>query len=469
MTELGRRLARPVDGASLAAFRFLLGAVMFGGLVRYVANGWIEIVFVEPTFFFRYPGFEWVFVPGPTGLYLLFGLAAASALAVALGAFHRVAIVTFLLSFTYIQLMDVTNYLNHYYLVVLFALLMSFMPLDRALSVRTWLRPSDARATVPAWMPYLLRFQVGVVYLHAALAKVGVDWLAYGQPLNIWMSARNELPIIGPWIELPAVALFMSWAGFLYDLSIVPLLLWKRTRPFAYGAVLVFHFFTWVFFDIGMFPFIMTAATTLFFEPDWPRRLLARLGGALGRRSGPEGWGSASPAFAPLAASGRFHPVIGGVLVSYCLFQALFPLRHLIYEGDVLWNERGMRYAWKVMVREKNGSVAYRVTDPASGRTWQVSPHAYLDWRQANEMAAQPDLILQLAHHVAQDFERRGVPHVEVRVDSWVSLNGRPAARMIAPDVDLLEVDPRAGDWILPPPDGPPVRLDFHAARKRNR
>lgn len=460
MTDLRRRLERPVDLAGLAAFRLLFGAVMFVGLVRYVLNGWIEIVFVEPTFFFKYPGFEWVRVFDPLGLYALFAVCAAAALLVAVGAFHRAAVITFLLSFTYIQLMDVTNYLNHYYLVVLFAFLMCFMPLDRALSVRTWRDPSSARATVPAWMLYVLRLQIAVVYVHAAFAKVGADWLVHGQPLNIWMSARSELPLIGGWLDLPQVALLMSWAGFLYDLSIVPLLLWKRTRPFAYAAVLVFHFFTWVFFDIGMFPFIMTAATTLFFEPDWPRGLarILRLGG----RAEPPAHATPPPSASPR----RLPSWAVGALAVYCGFQVLFPLRHWLYEGDVLWNERGMRYAWKVMVREKNGSVTYRVTDPESGRTWRVRPHHYLDWRQANEMASQPDLIHQLAHHVAHDFAQRGVPNVEVRVDSLVSLNGRPPARMIDPNVNLLRVNPRSGAWILSAPTEPPVKLNFHAAQR---
>jgi len=288
---------------------------------------------------------------------------------------------------------------------------------------------------------------------------VGTDWLVHGQPLNIWMSARNELPVIGFWLDIPEVALLMSWGGFLYDLSIVPLLLWKRTRPLAYGAVIVFHFFTWVLFDIGLFPFIMTAATTLFFEPSWPRRVLgaARIP-CFEQRAALEPSDTAPP---------RLRAAPAAVVVVYCLFQAVFPLRHWIYEGDVLWNERGMRYAWKVMVREKNGSVTYRVKDPESGREWKVSPHRYLDWRQANEMAGQPDLIQQLAHHVAHDFARRGVPGVQVHVDSHASLNGRSPARLIDPDADLLTVDPRSGDWILPSPQGPPVRLNFHTAREK--
>ena len=143
----------------------------------------------------------------------------------------------------------------------------------------------------------------------------------------------------------------------------------------------------------------------------------------------------------------------------------LLPLRHLLYPGDVIWNEEGMRWSWKVMLREKSGSVTFRVRDPASGREWQVSPSQYLNRRQANEMAGQPDLILQLARHIGRQFEGRGVAGAEVRVDAWVSLNGRAPARLIDPDVDLMRVEyglARA-TWILPEPQEPP--LDPFAGR----
>lgn len=426
---------------------------MFVGLVRYVAHGWIDTVFVEPTFFFKYPGFEFVTVAGPGGLYALFAVTAAAALCVALGLWYRVATATFFVGFTYIQLMDVTNYLNHYVLVVLLAGLMCFMPLDRALSLRTWRTPRERRATVSAWVLYVLRFQIAVVYIFAAVAKLGPDWLWHGQPMNIWMSARSELPLIGPFIAMPEVALAMSWAGFLYDASIVPLLLWRRTRSVAYFTVLVFHAFTWLFFDIGMFPFIMTVSTTLFFAPSWPRRRL----------------GLGTVGVAGTVSHRSMSPLATGALAIFVALQLAVPLRHFLYEGNVLWHERGMRFAWKVMVREKNGSLHYRVTEPTSGRTWVVSPHEYLDWRQANEMAAQPDMILQLARHIAWDFAQRGVPNVSVEADSLVSLNGRPPARMIDPEADLTRVDESSGDWILPAPAGPPIRLAWPSGRTAHR
>jgi vitamin K-dependent gamma-carboxylase len=442
---------RSIDPASLAVFRMLLGLTMCVSLVRFMASGWIEIVYERPSFFFKYPGFFWVEVFSPPLLYGLFGSLAGLALMIALGAFYRVATVLFFLGFSYVQLMDVTNYLNHYYLVVLFSLLLVFLPLHRVWSVDAWRRSMTVKPSVPGWVLVLLRFQVGVVYANAALAKFTSDWLLHAQPMNLWMSARTELPMIGHWLQFRESAYILSWAGFLYDLSIVPLLLWRRSRPYAYATVLVFHATTQVFFDIGMFPTIMVVSTTLFFEPDWPRKIVRRFSfGSQGLERG-----------APEVA---LAPWKKAVLLTYVVVQLAIPLRSHFYPGSVLWNEEGMRFSWRVMVREKNGSITYWVRDPQSGRTWAVSPFRYLEWRQANEMSGQPDLIHQLARYIAGEFRNAGVENPEVRVEAWVSLNGRKPSLLVDPNVNLAAVEPglRPSHWIFPEPREPPIALGRH-------
>ena len=232
----------------------------------------------------------------------------------------------------------------------------------------------------------------------------------------------------------------MSWAGLIYDLTIVGFLLWKRTRVLAYLGVLVFHGLTWLLFDIGMFPIIMVTATTIFFAPGWPRRI----------RWVPECSVTDSEVF-PLNRAWM------AIAVVWCLFHIAFPARHYLHDGNVLWNEQGMRYAWKVMVREKMGSITYRVVRRSDGRRWEVNPLRYLEPRQLSEMSGQPDMIVQLAHYIQQDFERLGKGDVAVKVDALVSLNGRPAAPLIDPDVDLVTEGWRIEDYILPLPDVPPL------------
>lgn len=442
-------LFAPKDIAALAVFRMLFGAMMAYSLIRFAANGWIELVLVEPTFFFKYDIAPWTIVWDPPALYLHFAVTTIAAICIAIGLFYRIAIVVFLLGFVYLQLLDVTLYLNHYYLVVLMAGIMAFLPLGRAWSVDAWRQPTRTRSTLPAWVTYLFRFQIAVVYFYAALAKAQPDWLLYAQPINIWMRARTETPFIGPLLGQLWVSYAMAWAGFLYDLTIWLFLLWRPTRAYAYVVVVIFHGMTAVFFEIGMFPIIMTFATTLFFDPSWPRR-----------------WLNLAPIEAkPITDTPSTwawqQRLIATIIAAYIVFQLVFPLRHYLYPGDVLWDEQGMRYAWKVMVREKNGSITYRITQISTGRVFQVSALDYLTWRQFSDMSGQPDLIVQLGKHIAWDFQKRGFGAVEVRVDAWVSLNGRRPARLIDPDVDITRIDVgwTPSRWIRPSPSEPPIQL----------
>ena len=52
-------------------------------------------------------------------------------LMIALGAFYRVASVLFFLLFSYTELTDVTNYLNHYYLASMLSVLLALSPACR--------------------------------------------------------------------------------------------------------------------------------------------------------------------------------------------------------------------------------------------------------------------------------------------------------------------------------------------------
>ena len=452
-------LLAPRDIAALAVFRAALGLLITVSSVRFLAYGWVDMLFVRPRFHFTYWGLSWVpALPAPW-MHVFFAALAVLGLCMAAGLFYRAAVGLLFVAFTYVQLVDVTNYLNHYYLVSLLLGLMFFVPAHRAFSVDAWRRPALRQEWLPAWCTLLLRFQVAVVYVFAGLAKLTSDWLLHAQPLNIWLAARTSLPFVGPFLEERWVAYAAAWAGFLFDTTIVAFLLTRRLRPYAYVVVLGFHAMTSLLFPIGMFPFIMTTAALVFFEPSWPRRLARRVKALLSRSPvAPE---APAAAVSMQGAPGRRAWLALGVAAAYGLLQVALPLRTHLYGGNVLWHEQGMRFSWRVMAREKNGSVTFMVRNPATGREWLVSPRQYLNRLQEREMSVQPDLILQLARRIARDFEAQGQGPVEVRADARVSLNGRPAALLVDPKVDLArEVDgltPKP--WILPAPDAPPIRL----------
>ena len=220
--------------------RIGFGVVLAWECIRYFVQGWIREYFVEPSFHFTYWGFDWVHPWPGVGMYVHFAVLGVLAACVAAGLWYRVSVALFCLGFTYAHLVDKTNYLNHYYLVSVLSLLMVFLPLDRAGSLDVWRRPARRRATVPAWVLWTLRLQIGLVYVFGGIAKLNADWLLAAQPLRLWLAASTDLPVIGTLLGEPSVAYCFSWAGALFDLTIVFFLVASRTRVWAYGAVVVF-------------------------------------------------------------------------------------------------------------------------------------------------------------------------------------------------------------------------------------
>ena len=441
----------PSSGASLAVFRAGFGIVVLVAIIRLFAHGWIDNLYVEPVHRFTYPGFGWIFPLPGWGIHLLFAAVGALSISIAVGYRFRLSVALFFLGFTYAELIDRTTYLNHHYWIGLAALLMVFLPLNRMLSVDAWRNPSICKNTVQSWVLWVFRAQVGVVYVFAGVAKLNPDWLLQAQPLRIWLFQHGELPIIGPLLQELWVALAFSWAGALFDLTIVGWLLWNRTRLWAYLTLVVFHLITWVLFPkLGIFPWLMIAGATVFLRPDWPtlalrwlraQWLFERIGTdtaqARGNTSRPSPW----VVRAGVVALGLF-----------ALAQVLLPLRHFAYPGNVRWTEEGYLYAWRVMLTEKAGIVHYRVRDPDTGNSWLVTPDDYLTPLQVERMSFQPDLILQTAHFIADDFVDQGYSEVEVRAEAFVSWNGRPNSRLIDAEVDLAEIESGVAPkpWVLP-------------------
>ena len=266
------RSGESVDGASLAFVRIVFGAIGVLSVVRIVGYGWVEELYAGPSHRFSYPGLGWVAPPGVVGTYVLLVVVGLAALAVMVGWWYRPFIVVFVVGFAWIEFLDVTTYLNHYWFMTTLGLVMVVAPMDARYAARDR----------PTWMirrgwVWLVRIHVAVVYVFAGLAKLDRDWLLHAMPLRIWLPARSGLPLVGQFLEQRWTAYALSWAGAAFDCSIVALLLWRRTRVGAWVVVVAFHVATWVLFPIGVFPWLMIGVTTMFFEPDWPERLAANV------------------------------------------------------------------------------------------------------------------------------------------------------------------------------------------------
>ncbi len=442
------RLLQPTSISPLVLFRIVFGLLMFVSTIRFMANGWIERFYLTPDFHFTYYGFGWVKPLPGVWLYIVFILVALLSLSIAAGLFYRFSTITFFLLFTYTELLDKTYYLNHYYFISLLSFLLVFLPLHRDISIDTLIWPSLKRGVAPTWSLAALRLQVGLVYFFAGIAKLKYDWLVLGMPLKIWLAGNTDFPLIGWLFDLPWMAHVMSWGGAIYDLTIPFLLLYRPTRPFAYLAVIVFHLMTGILFHIGMFPYIMIACTLIFFSTDDFRkigRILTPIFGSKLQMPQP-----LNHITLPKYSLRQVCPIFV-VLFLFFTFQILFPLRHWLYPGDLLWTEEGYRYAWNVMLAEKTGHVTFYVTDTQSGRSWPVFPSDHLTYQQEKQMSFQPDMILEFAHYLEDYLKLQGLSEVEVRAEAYVSLNGRPSQLLIDPTIDLTKETHSWAhkDWIL--------------------
>ena len=278
--------------------------------------------------------------------------------------------------------------------------------------------------TCPRGLLWMLRFQIALPYIYGGVAKINVDWMQ-GQPLARWLSVRAELPVIGPALALPETAFIMSWAGLLLDLFCVPALLWRRTRWPAAICVVSFHCLNAWLFTIGIFPWLMLAASLIFLPPDWPRRA----GFLPERPDGPRPSGAADRLSTPLLA----------LLGLWVLWQLLLPLRHHLIPGPVVWTEEGHRWSWRMKLRDKH-PIPLRFTLQRAGEApVRLDPAQRLTARQVRKMLTRPGMLRHWAWLEADEARRSDPQRRPVRVTAslLMSVNGRAPQRFIKPDLDL--------------------------------
>jgi hypothetical protein len=466
------RLFAPVDIAALVLFRVAFGSLMLWEVYRYFNYGWIGRYYVDPSFNFPYVGFEWVKPwPGSWIYYHFYGLGVL-AFCIVIGLWYRISAALFFLGFTYVFLLEKAHYLNHFYLISLFSLLMILIPANRAWSLDVVTGAVSRAETAPAWTLWLLRAQMAIVYVFGGLAKVNGDWLR-GEPIRAWLSRRTDFPLIGRWFTEEWMVYGFAYGGLLFDLLIVPFLLWRRTRLPAFVVAVTFHLANNELFQIGVFPWFAIAATLLFFPPETTRRIARWVAAAFGfSRRASSVSRSPRPPVSPSPRLSTRQCLIVTFVAVYVAIQVLVPLRHFVYPGNVSWTEQGHRFAWHMKLRAKSGEVRFFATDPATGETWEIDARSSLTSRQRSNMATHPDMILQFAHVLRDELTRAGYDGVEIRVLAMASRNGRPRQLLIDPTVDLARVDhsllPAA--WILPletaldAAASPPILADHQAA-----
>ena len=412
-----------------------------------MASNWIERLYVEPRFFFKYYGFEWVQSLDEKRNIFSICYNGGECVFCHDGLFVSIFGNDFLFDF-YLFGINRCDKLFEPLLLSGFTGIFDdiFACPSRFLHRRIFifLRLKKISSFLPGTI-YIIIFQLTVVYTFAGIAKLQSDWLLRAMPLAIWLPERAGTPVLGYFFEKEWVAYAFCWFGAFYDLTIAWFLMFRKTRIWAYVAVVIFHVFTKLLFNIGLFPIIMIFCTLIFFSADFHQKLLGYIGY---RGENPKVGRFQS--VRPLNVQG--FKLIRPFLIIYIFVQIALPLHHYLYKGRVLWTEEGYRLSWRVMVIEKNGQAIFKIEDSATNRKSEIINSDYLTEFQEKQMSIQPDFIVQYAQFLKKEYEdKHDFKNPIITADVHVALNGRTSKRLIDANVNLAEeqFNLKSRDWIL--------------------
>lgn len=435
---MNKFLFKQVDNIGLVLFRVVFGLLITTEAFGAIMTGWVRRVLVEPPFTFNFIGFDFLQYLQGDLLYYYFAVMGIFGLFVMLGYKYRFSMIAYAIMWTAVYLMQKSSYNNHYYLMMLLCWIMAFLPANRWFSVDAKLNPELKNPAIPRWVLLVLILQVWIVYTFASVAKFYPDWLNASMTALL-MSDKSDYWLIGGLLQKSWMHWTIAYTGIFFDLLIVPLMLWKRTRLLGFFIAIIFHLFNSFIFHIGIFPYMSIAFALFFFSPEiLQKRFLPKKKLYTGNE----------------IIIPKHKNLIVGVFSVYFLFQLGLPLRHWFFKDDVLWTEEGHRLSWRMMLRAKSGTLTVFVVDKANGEKKLYNYMNLIGEKQQGSVATKPDIMWQLAQKIKKVEAKKG-KDVAVYMESMVRINGGTFYPFTNPEVDLAaeEWHPfKHSEWILPSP-----------------
>ena len=264
---MNKFLFKQIDNTGLSLFRIIFGLLIALEGFGAIATGWVRRVLVSPDFTFNFIGFDFLQVFVGEGMYFYFALMGIFGIFVMLGYKYRLAMFSYALLWTTVYLMQKTSYNNHYYLMVLLCWIMAFLPANKRYSLDAKFNPSFKLLSMPQWVKWTLILQVGIVFMYGSVAKWYPDWINGTAP-GIILKSKSNYFLIGELLQHSWVHYVIAYFGIFFDLLIIPMLLWKRTRLLGFYLSLFFNLFNSIVFQVGIFPYMSIAFLLFFFSSE---------------------------------------------------------------------------------------------------------------------------------------------------------------------------------------------------------
>lgn len=434
---LNKWLFKQVDNSALVVFRVFFGLLIAIEAFGAIFTGWIRRTLIEPQFTFNFIGFEFLQPLPGDGMIWYYAVMGVFGIFVMLGFKYRFSMFAYAIMWTGVYLMQKSSYNNHYYLLMLLCFIMGFLPAHRWFSIDAKLKPEIRRISMPRWVWLFIVFQLWIVYTYASIAKLYPDWLDGSFPALL-MKGKADYWLVGDFLQTWWVRYAIAYFGILFDLLIIPLLLWKRTRLGAFIGAVFFHLFNSFIFHIGIFPYLSLAFCIFFFPSKAINKWFLRT---------KKEYYDKAEIIVP-----AWRNTLLVILGIWFTIQISLPLRHWFFKDDVLWTEEGHRLSWRMMLRGKSGRIAFKVVEKGTSDTIIVDKSNYLSRKQLRAIPSKPDMIWQFAQRLKEEYAEKG-KRVEVYVEGKISVNGGPYKPLIDPRVDLAAEKWqhfRHHEWILP-------------------
>ena len=430
-------LFKKIDNAQLLVFRVFYGLLICAECFGAISTGWVRRTLIEPKFTFNFIGFEFLQPLPGNGMYIYFFVMGILGVLITIGYKYRFSAFAFAFMWAGVYLMQKTSYNNHYYLLMLLAFIMGFFPADKNLSIDSYLHPKLKSDTMYNYFRWIIIAQLFIVYTYASIAKLYGDWLDFSI-IDILMRSKKDYFLIGELLQEKWVHKIIGFFGILFDLLVVPALLWKPTRKIAFVLSVFFHLFNSFIFQIGIFPYLSLAFCLFFFKPQTIRNIFLK----------------AKTITTPKETSQpKNQQWLMVILGGYFIIQLLLPLRHYTFKGDVLWTEEGHRLSWRMMLRSRSGTIKYKVVNKMTEETTQINLDDYLTKKQRRKVGCYPDFAWQFAQHLKREYQEKG-EDISIFATSKVKVNKGKYHPLIDPKVDLATAEWKHfshNDWILLP------------------
>lgn len=433
---LNKFLFKHIDNSGLVVFRIIFGLLCLLESVGAIFTGWITKTLIEPKFTFTFLGFEWLQPLPGNWMYVYYAIMGVFGLLIMLGYKYRASAFMFFIMWCSVYFMQKSSYNNHYYLLVLLSGIMVILPANKYASIDAKQNPKIRSLSMPSWCKWVFVIQLLILYTYASKAKMYPDWLDLSVPTML-MNSKANYPIVGGLLQNEFMPYLVGYGGILFDGLIIPLLLFKPTRKYAFFASIFFHLFNSFIFQVGVFPYLSLAFALFFFEPKTIKNIFLK------RK---EYYAKAEiivPNYKPILV------ILGSV---YFAIQIIFPLRHHFIKDNVLWTEEGHRLSWRMMLRSKSGYTNFSIVNKKTKEVSLINLSTYLTKKQIRSINYKPDFMWQFAQYLKKEYKKKG-EDIQVFVNSSVSVNGKPHQQLIDPKVDLANAEWNYfthNDWILP-------------------